>query len=92
MTTRPPAGSREAAIEELKKQIAAQRARLDPAVLKRAAKAAELSQKPAAERAAGLVPYDRAAAAEAVRLFLQNHPDAAHFEEELISLLRQQEQ
>lgn len=90
--TPPPTDRRNAAIAALKKQIAEQRARLDPDVLKRAAQAAELSQKTPEERAAGLVPYDRAAAAEAIRLFLQNHPDAAHFEEELMSLLRQQQQ
>lgn len=85
--TKPPPTGRAAAIEALKRQIAEQRARLDPDVLKRAARAAELSQKPAAEREAGLVPYDRDAAAEAVRLFLEAHPDSAGFKRALHAFL-----
>lgn len=84
---KPPENNREAALRTLKRQIAEQRARLDPRLLEMAAQAAALSQKPAAARQEGMVPYDRAAAAAAVRLFLQNHPDAAAFEKELLALL-----
>lgn len=83
----PPENSRDAALRALKRQIAEQRARLDPRVLKLAAQAAALSQKPSAAEQEGMVPYDRATAAEAVRLFLQNHPDAAAFEKALLALL-----
>jgi len=84
----PPENSRDAALRALKRQIEEQRARLDPRVLELAAQAAALSQKPSAAQQEGLVPYDRAAAAEAVRLFLQSHPDAAAFEKELVALLK----
>jgi len=70
----PPENSRDAALRALKRQIEEQRARLDPRVLELAAQAAALSQKPAAVRQEGMVPYDRAAAAEAVRLFLRMPP------------------
>lgn len=83
-----PASSRQKALAELKKQIAEQRARLDPKLLKLAAQAASLSQKEAAERQNGLVPYDRGAAAEAIRLFLEDHPDSAAFEQALQELIR----
>lgn len=84
MTT--PKNTREAALQELRQLIEAQRARLDPRVLQLAAQAAALSQKPNSGRD-DMIPYDRAAAAEAIRLFLQSHPDAAAFEKELLALL-----
>lgn len=89
----PPSdkNSREAALQELKRQIAAQRQKLDPKVLKLAAQAAALAQTAPDKRAEGLVPYDRSAAAETIRLFLQNHPDATGFEKELLALLNQGE-
>lgn len=89
--TKTPANtsdSRQKALETLKKQIAEQRARLDPKLLKLAAQAASLSQKPAGSRNEGLVPYDRDAAAETIRLFLQSHPNAKGFEKELMDLIR----
>lgn len=79
---------RQKALESLKKQIAEQRARLDPKLLQMAAQAASLSQKPAHTRNEGLVPYDRDAAAETIRLFLESHPDAKGFEKELRDLIR----
>ncbi len=90
MTKTPenPSDRREKALEMLKKQIADQRARLDPKLLKLAAQAASLSQKPASARNEGLVPYDRSAAAETIRLFLKSHPDAKGFEKELMDLIR----
>lgn len=83
----PPENTRAAALQKLKQQIEEQRARLDPRVLKLAAQAAALSQKPG-NRQENMVPYDREAAAQAVQLFLQNHPDAAAFEKELLTLLK----
>ncbi len=91
IVTKPPINPpdrREEALETLKRQIAAQRARLDPKLLKLAEQAASLSQKPAAAKNEGLVPYDRDAAAETIRLFLKDHPDAKGFEKELMSLIR----
>ncbi|MFN7114510.1 MAG: hypothetical protein ACK4PK_09180 [Alphaproteobacteria bacterium] len=83
----PPENSREAALARLKQLIEEQRARLDPRVLKLAAQAAALSQQPHGGQES-MVPYDRDAAAQAVRLFLQNHPDAEAFEKELLTLLK----
>ena len=73
-------------IEHLKALIRKERARLDPAVIERAAKAART---PAGKgTAAELVPYDRKSAARAVEIFLKDHPDAARFEEGLAAFLR----
>lgn len=83
-----PSDRRAAALERLKQQIAEQRSRLDPKLLELAQKAALLSQKPAESRAEDSVPYDRAAAAEAIRLFLTQHPDAKAFEAALMDMLR----
>ncbi|MDP2205714.1 MAG: hypothetical protein Q8K65_05350 [Alphaproteobacteria bacterium] len=84
-----PENTREAALSKLRQQIKEQRARLDPRVLELAAQAAALSQKPGGGKES-MVPYDRVAAAEAVRLFLQSHPDADGFEKELLTLLKQE--
>lgn len=67
--------AREKAIAELKRQMAEQRARIDPEVLKKAQKAAAQSQKPPAQRKADMVPFDREAAARVVKKFLENHDD-----------------
>ena len=78
---------RQKAIEELKKQIAAQRARIDPEVLEKAHKAALQSQKPKAQREAGMVPFDREAATRAVAQFVQNSEDPAALASQLRDLL-----
>jgi len=88
MSTREEA--REAALKKLRAQIAEQRARLDPKVLRAAAHAAELARDPA-KAAETMVPYDRARAAEAIRLFLDAHADQAAFQEKLLQLLKQQQ-
>lgn len=78
--------SREKAIEELKKQMAEQRQRLDPRLLEIAGKAAALKQEGRAKK--NMVPYDRDRAAEAVSLFLQGHDDRHNFEQRLKALLK----
>jgi hypothetical protein len=83
----PPENTREAALSRLKQLIEAQRARLDPRVLQLAAQAAALSQKPGGGQE-NIVPYDREAAAQAVQIFLQSHPDADAFKKELLALLK----
>ena len=82
--------TREEALKKLRAQIAEQRARLDPKVLRAAARAAELSQNPA-KSAENMVPYDRQSAAEAVRLFLNAHDDQAEFQAKLLQLRKQQQ-
>lgn len=73
-------------IEQLKALIRKERARLDPAVLERAAEAARA---PASKSAAGeFVPYDRKSAARAIEIFLKDHPDAAGFRKGLEAFLR----
>jgi hypothetical protein len=82
--------SRDDALKELQRQIDAQRARLDPKVLKLAEQAARLSQAaPPDVESPVLIPYDRDAAAEIIRLFLKNHRDAPEFEARLLALLQQ---
>ncbi len=80
--------SREAAIAELKVQIEAQRARIDPDVLKKAEKAAAASQNPKPK--AELVPFDRDAAALVVRLFLDRHDDPEWFKRQLQEQLKKE--
>jgi len=82
--------TREEALKKLRAQIAEQRARLDPKVLRAAAHAAELAQNPA-KAAENMVPYDRDNAAEAIRLFLDAHADQAAFQEKLLQLIRRQQ-
>ena len=82
--------SRDDALKELQRQIDAQRARLDPKVLKLAEQAARLSQAAMPDTESPvLIPYDRDAAAEIIRLFLKNHRDAPEFEARLLELLQQ---
>ncbi len=82
--------SRDDALKELQRQIDAQRARLDPKVLKLAEQAARLSQAAMPDvESPVLIPYDRDAAAEIIRLFLKNHRDAPEFEARLLELLQQ---
>lgn len=76
---------RDKAIEELKKQIAAQRDRLDPKVLKAAERAAKTQQEGRTHK--DMVPYDRDSAQAAVALFLQNHDDPRKLEQRLKALL-----
>lgn len=82
--------SREEALKKLRAQIAEQRARLDPKVLRAAARAAELAQNPQ-KSADSMIPYDRDQAAEAIRLFLEAHEDQAAFQAKLLQLLKQQQ-
>lgn len=82
-------GTRDKAIEELKKQMALQKERIDPKLLQAARKAANLKQEGRAKK--DMVPYDREAAADAVALFLHNHADK-DFEQRLRALLKQTEQ
>lgn len=82
-------GSREKAIEELKKQMQVQKKRLDPKLLEIAQKAAALKQEGRAQK--DMVPYDREAAAAAVALFLQNHEDRPNFEQRLKALLKERQ-
>lgn len=78
--------AREKALAVLKEQIRAQRARLDPKLLALAEAAAKLSQKTVTDD--DVVPYDRDAAAEAVRLFLKDHDDPEGLQAEIIARLR----
>lgn len=77
---------RQQALDELKKLVADQRARLDPAVLEQvaAAIASPENNRNASE------PYDRAAATKAVELFLSQHKDKADFRQRLFAFIRQQ--
>jgi putative IMPACT (imprinted ancient) family translation regulator len=82
--------TREEALKKLRAQITEQRKRLDPKVLRAAARAAELAQNP--EKAAeNMVPYDRQSAAEAIRLFLDAHENQTEFQAKLLRMLKQQE-
>jgi hypothetical protein len=67
---------REKALEELKRHIKEQKARVDPEVLKRAEEAAR-ARMPSGGTS---VPYDRESAAKAVELFLRSHPDPKDLE------------
>lgn len=83
---------RDKAIENLKKLIAEQKARIDPAVLAKAAAAAKGNAATAAgakssKKAEETVPYDREAAARAIELFMKNHGNAADFKEKLMRFL-----
>ncbi len=80
--------ARDKAIQELKEQIEAQRARIDPDVLKKAEKAAAASQKPKAK--ADMVPFDREAAALVVRMFLDRHDDPEWFKRQLQAQLKKE--
>lgn len=82
--------SREEALKKLRAQIAAQREKLDPKVLKAAQRAAELAQNPK-KSPDDFIPYDRQSAAEAIRLFLNTHEDSTDFEKKLLDLLKQQQ-
>ncbi len=75
--------SREKALEELKRHIEEQRARVDPEVLKQAAEAA---QSQLASQGAS-VPYDRKAAAKAVELFLKSHRDPKDLERLIAAIM-----
>ena len=74
--------SREKALNELKRRIEEQKARVDPKLLKLAEKAA-LSGAKSGET----TPYDRAAAVEAVEIFLEEHKDRKGFERRLAELI-----
>lgn len=77
---------REKALEELKKQIRAQKSRLDPRLLKMAEKAAALRHE--GKEGRDMVAYDRKSAARAVEIFLSRHGDRANFEQRLLALLK----
>lgn len=74
--------SRDEALAELKRQISDQRARLDPAVLARAAAAFG--------GGSTSVPYDRVAATRAIELFIAAHKDKADFKARLFSFIQKQ--
>jgi hypothetical protein len=80
--------SRKKALEALKKQIAEQRARIDPEVLRRTREAiAAQNTAPAPET----VPYDKGQAQAAVELFLKSHTDAKSFGVKLAALIRKEQ-
>ena len=80
--------NRDRALEELKRRIQEQQARVDPEILRRAREAA-MSQVDEAPRQgeARSVPYDRETAEEAVRLFLARHRNARDFERKLAEFI-----
>ena len=78
------------ALEELKRQIATQKSRLPPDVLEKAARALQGKQPSPTTTPAGSVPYDRAAAAKAIELFLSQHDDAKTFQKRLLERLKKE--
>ena len=79
------------AIEELKKQIKLGRERLGPEGIKELEKLAKgirpkKSTPPALPE--GSVPYDKAAAMKAFKMFLDNHGDPAEFERRLLEMIK----
>jgi hypothetical protein len=78
---------KEKAIEELRKRIREQKARVDPDILAAAAKAAEKRRSDSA-RKKDFLPYDRKAAAKAVEIFLKTHANAAEFRAKLLRFLK----
>lgn len=89
---------RQQAIAELKRQMHLARERLGPEGIKALENLARAQQqgmkqasfqppKPAAPPP-GMVPYDRAAAARALEIFLNNHGDPEGFEKKLRALLK----
>lgn len=89
---------RQKALEILKAQIKLQKARIDPDVLARASQAAEqhsaalqASPPPAAPPAPASQrqePYDRAAAAKTIELFLKNHDSSRDFQKRLLEFMK----
>ena len=83
------------AIEELKKLMAEQKARIDPAVLERAVAAAS-AKKPTTPSSVppppASVPYDKEAAAMAVELFLKSHGNADDFSKKLLQFMKKNSQ
>lgn len=75
--------SREKALQELKKRIREQKARVDPRLLKLAEQAALSRARP--ESAS--VPYDREAAEKAIAFFLETHEDRKGFEHRLVEFI-----
>ncbi len=73
---------REKALQELQRQIRAQKARLDPKLLEMAAAAAGGGKGP------DTVPYDRESATRAVEMFLANHDDSKGFRQRLLEMIR----
>ncbi len=84
MSDKDKGKAREEALAVLKRQISDQRARLDPAVLARAA-AALGGGAPAQSE-----PYDRAAATKAIEIFIAAHKDKADFKARLFSFIQKQ--
>jgi hypothetical protein len=70
---------RDRALDELKRRISEQKARIDPRLLKLAESAA-LRRLPGESAA---VPFDRESSAKAVELFLRHHADPRGFERRL---------
>lgn len=90
--------TRQQAIAELKRQMQLAKERLGPEgikALESLARAQQQGQKHAAPPPSkpmtpppGMVPYDRAAAARALEIFLNNHGDPEGFEQKLRALLK----
>ncbi|MFH1157769.1 MAG: hypothetical protein V1721_02630 [Pseudomonadota bacterium] len=82
--------SREKAIEDLKKQIRLGRERLGPEGIRELEKLARniVKPRPTGALPAGMVPYDKKAAAKAFELFLKNHGDPEEFEKRLREMIR----
>lgn len=75
--------SREKALETIKEQIRQQRARIDPAVLKKAQKAAAGKNLNDLQKQEAAVPYDKKSAQKAIELFLLGHADKEEFARKL---------
>lgn len=84
---------REKALEELKRRIREQKARIDPLVLKLAQSAA-LSRVPDAtvDIPVATVPFDRDAAAHIVALFVKGQHNPREFERRLAAFLMKNRQ
>ncbi len=78
---------RENALAELKRQIVQTKSRLDPSLLEKMAALAAASAKQG-----GKAPYDRAAAAKAVELFLSSHGDEKGLRQRLLSFIQKKSQ
>ena len=78
---------RESALAELKRQIVQTKSRLDPHLLEKMA-ALTRGGKPKD----GPVPYDRAAAAKAVEIFLSTHGDEKGLRQRLLAFIQKKSQ
>lgn len=79
---------KEKAIEDLKKRLREQKARINPEILASAVAAAKNKMEKPAPEEADTVPYDKEAAGKAVELFLRSHSNAAEFRKKLLLFLK----